>query len=398
MGAGARAFVALGSNLGDRERHLRQAVAALSRMEGVRLVAASPVYENPAQTRDPAQVQPPFLNAVVEIESRLGPGELLARLQRLEREAGRISEAPWEPRPLDLDLLLYGGRVRGPEEGPPELPHPRLRERRFVLQPLADLAPELEVPAVGATVAELLANCTDRARLERTSVRLWQALSELPEALRHVAVEGVIGAGKTSLARMLAERFAGRLVLEEFDENPFLPQFYSNPDRWAFHTQLAFLASRFRQQKALLARDLFQRLTISDYTFEKDRIFAHITLAGDELRLYETLYALMEPATAVPDLVIYLQSSVERLMHNIARRGRPYERNMRRDYIEEVAAAYERFFRHYARGPLLIVNSTGIDFVNQPEDFERLVARIAAMAGRTGTAVFDPPPSPELEF
>jgi len=394
-----RAFIALGSNLGARERHLRSAVASLVAAEGVRVVNTSPVYETDAHTVEAGQVQPPFLNAVVEIETTRSPEELLELLQYLERESGRVQGPRWDPRPLDLDLLVYGDREITPSDDCPlQVPHARLAERRFVLQPLVDLDPALVIPGVESTVEALLASCPDSSPLATTTMSLRPAAAILPDSLRYVAVEGVIGAGKTSLARMLAERMAGRLVLEEFDENPFLPDFYRNPDRWAFHTQLAFLASRFRQQKALMDRDLFHQRTVSDYTFDKDRIFAHITLTGDELHLYETVYTLMEPSTATPDLVVYLQSSVDRLMHNINQRGRAYERNMQRSYIEEVAAAYDRYFRHYDKGPLLIVNSSAIDFVNNPEDFERLVARIATMAGRAGTSLFNPPSSLELDF
>lgn len=393
----ARAFVGLGANLGVRAAQLQAAVHALAQSEGVEVRALSPVYESEALTRDAAEVQPPYLNAVAELRTALSPEALLALLHRLEAAAGRVRREPWAPRPLDLDLLLYDDLVR--EGAPPELPHPRMAERRFVLQPLADLAPERAVPGTGATVAELLARCPDQPALERMPFALSPgapAPLALTENLRYVAVEGVIGAGKTSLARMLAEHLGARLVLEEFEENPFLPDFYRDPGRWAFQTQLAFLASRFRQQKGLLARDLFQQRTVSDYTFDKDRIFAHTTLEGDELQLYESLFTLMEPATATPDLVVYLRSSVERLMHNIAQRGRPYEANIERSYIAELAEAYDRYFRHYTRGPLLVVNSTAIDFVHDPADFERLLARIASMAGRRGTAVFNPPASLDL--
>ena len=174
--------------------------------------------------------------------------------------------------------------------------------------------------------------------------------------------------------------------------------FYREPVRWAFHTQLAFLASRFRQQKALGARDLFHHATVADYTFDKDRIFAHLTLDGDELRLYENLYGLMESATPQPDLVVYLQSSVDRLMRNIALRDRPYERSMERSYIAELAESYDHYFRHYTKGPLLIVDSTAIDFVQEREDFERLIRQVAAMAGRTGTVHFNPTSSSQLDL
>jgi 2-amino-4-hydroxy-6-hydroxymethyldihydropteridine diphosphokinase len=388
-----RAFIGLGANLGDRARQLGLALQELNREIGVRVVAVSPVYEGPAHTLD-GESQPPFLNAVAEVRTTLEPNALLDTFHRIEHEAGRERRAPWAPRPLDLDLLLYGEHVVWDDDL--AVPHPRMGERRFVLQPLADLAPDLIVPGVGMSVEYLLAQCADPSVLRAVPQPLdflgpsMGEAFDIPDALRYVVVEGVIGAGKTTLAQLVAERMGARLVLEEFEENPFLPDFYRDPVRWAFQTQLAFLASRFRQQKELGARDLFHHATVADYTFDKDRIFAHITLSGDELQLYENLYGLMESATPQPDLVVYLQSSVDRLMQNIALRGRPYEKNMERSYIAELAEAYDRYFRTYTKGPLLIIDSTTIDFVNEQDDFERLVRRIAAMVGQTGTVHFNP--------
>lgn len=218
----------------------------------------------------------------------------------------------------------------------------------------------------------------------------------LPDRLSYVAVEGVIGAGKSTLARMLAERVGGRLVLEEFEENPFLGTFYQDRDRWAFQTQLAFLASRFKQQKALAARDLFHRHLVADYTFDKDRIFAHVTLSGDELQLYQTLYGIMEPSAPVPDLVVYLRSSVDRLVHNVALRGRSYEANMDSAYLAELSEAYDQYFFHYRKSPLLIVDASRIDFVREPNTFDELVRQMASVKG--GTAYFNPPQTMQLAF
>ena len=211
----------------------------------------------------------------------------------------------------------------------------------------------------------------------------------LRDDLRYIVIEGVIGAGKTSLCRLLAERFNAQLVLEQFEENPFLARFYEDPPRWAFHTQLSFLASRFRQQKSMLDRNLFHQVVISDYIFDKDRIFAHLNLEGDELQLYETLFQQMQPATPRPDLVVYLQSSPERLMQNIRERGRQYEKKMSRKYIEDLNEAYNYYFFRFDRCPLLIINATHIDFVKNPSDLDELVAQIATTV-HPGTTYFNP--------
>ena len=193
-----------------------------------------------------------------------------------------------------------------------------------------------------------------------------------PLESRYIAIEGVIGVGKTSLARLLARDTGGRLHLEVVDENPFLPRFYAEPRRYAFQTQIFFLLSRFRQQQELHQQDLFGTPVFSDYIFAKDRIFANVTLDDEELRLYERLAAELEPRVPVPDLVVYLQASVDVLMARIAQRGRAYEVQISRSYIEELNEAYNHFFFHYGDSPLLVVNTSGMDFVGNPEHYEVL--------------------------
>lgn len=194
--------------------------------------------------------------------------------------------------------------------------------------------------------------------------------------IRHIAVEGVIGAGKTTLCNMLGETLGGKVVLEKFEENPFLKDFYRDPDRFAFQTQIFFLLTRYKQQRDLFQADLFHKFLVTDYIFEKDKIFAYLNLQDEELKLYETLVSSIEHSIPTPDLVVYLQSNVQRLMANIRRRGRSYESDMSENYIKELNEAYNYFFFRYKATPLLIVNATELDFVGNREQYQALVSEI----------------------
>jgi deoxyguanosine kinase len=193
---------------------------------------------------------------------------------------------------------------------------------------------------------------------------------------RYIAIEGVIGAGKTTLAKKIKEKLNSELILEQFEANPFLEKFYNDRKRYAFQTQMFFLINRFKQQEQLNQGNLFTDYTVCDYIFEKDRIFAYLNLSGEELKLYESIFPLLSRNLRKPDLVVYLQSGIDRLMYNIKRRGRKIERGLTRNYIEELSEAYNHFFFLYNETPLMIVNSTEIDFVNNEEDFGELFKQI----------------------
>ena len=205
---------------------------------------------------------------------------------------------------------------------------------------------------------------------------------------RYIVVEGPIGVGKTSLAELLAERLQARKLLEGPEENPFISHFYTDMRRYAFQTQLYFLLNRFRQQQELVQFDLFKQSLVSDYLFAKDKIFAYLTLDDNELALYERLHPLLEMRVQKPDLVLYLQASTEVLMRRIQMRGRAYERELDRKYLEDVNAAYNHFFFHYSVTPLLVVNTNDIDFVKHKEDFEDLVKQVEVV--RAGTHYYVP--------
>ena len=205
---------------------------------------------------------------------------------------------------------------------------------------------------------------------------------------RYIAVEGPIGVGKTSLARMLASELDGDLLLEQTEDNPFLDKFYRDTKRYAFQTQIFFLLTRYQQQKDLSQLDLFQRMVVSDYLFDRDRIFAHLNLDKDELRLYDSVYMLLEARITRPDLVILLQTRPEILRERIRARGIRSERNISLEYLEEVTEAYRDYFFYYSDSPLLVVDATEIDFVRNREDFEDLVKEIKGT--RKGTWYYRP--------
>ena len=193
---------------------------------------------------------------------------------------------------------------------------------------------------------------------------------------RFIVVEGPIGVGKTSLARILSKELNGRLILEEPEENPFLSSFYKDRKRYAFQTQIFFLISRYRKHQELSQMDLFDKVLISDYFFQKDRIFAGVNLDDAELLLYDQVYSLLNPYMPEPDLILFLQASTEMLMERVRLRGKDYEKELTFEYLNELNQAYTNFIFHYSGSPLLVIETTDIDFVNNREDLDDLVAEI----------------------
>jgi deoxyadenosine/deoxycytidine kinase len=200
---------------------------------------------------------------------------------------------------------------------------------------------------------------------------------------QYIAVEGVIGVGKTAVVERLAERLDATTVLEEWGQNPFLKPFYEGGPGAAFQAELFFLLSRYRQQQELQQRSLFPQHTVSDYVFEKSRLYAYLNLEDSELLIYEKLYALLAESVPRPDLVVYLQAPTEVLLKRIRTRGRPEESRLSEEYLAEVNRAYNHYFFHYTQTPLLVVNTTDLDFVKRPEDVGDLLKQIQGMGKGT---------------
>lgn len=203
-----------------------------------------------------------------------------------------------------------------------------------------------------------------------------------------IVIEGPIGVGKTSLTRLLAKEFDARLVLEKAEENPFLPQFYRDRKKYAFQAQIFFLLNRFQQQREIAQLDLFNQITLSDYLFAKDRIFASLNLDDQELALYDQIFQLLNGQIPTPDLVIFLQAKPEVLLHRVKSRNISYEKDADLEYLKTLTEAYNYYFFHYDQTPLLVVDTSEIDFVNRKEDFAQLIREIKQM--KKGTWYFIP--------
>jgi deoxyadenosine/deoxycytidine kinase len=200
---------------------------------------------------------------------------------------------------------------------------------------------------------------------------------------KYIVVEGPIGVGKTSLAKMLAAEFQARTVFETVEDNPFLAKFYQDRETYAFQNQLFFLLNRYQQQRKLIQQELFSQATVADYLFAKDKIFASLTLSAEELGLYQQIYQLLDPRLPKPDLVVYLQARPDVLYKRLKKRDKSYERGVTLEYLTEVAQAYNQFFFHYDESPLLVVNTSEIDFVKSSQDLADLIREINSMGSGT---------------
>ncbi|MCM8568857.1 2-amino-4-hydroxy-6-hydroxymethyldihydropteridine diphosphokinase [Gramella jeungdoensis] len=366
-------ILALGSNLGDRPGYMQKALQMIHENIGW-ILDISKIYETPAWGFEGNS----FLNACVSVSTRLKPQEILRQLLKIETELGRQrSDAKnYQNRTIDLDILLFEDEVLDTPHL--KIPHPGIPERVFVLRPLNDIASSEKHPVLNRKIAQLLKETRDDSPISVAGVKLEkpQKTYDFP-GCNYIAVEGNIGAGKTSFSTMISQDFNAKLVLERFKDNPFLPKFYENKDRYAFPLEMSFLADRYQQLSDDLAQyDLFKDFVISDYDVFKSLIFARITLHEDEYSLYHKLFHLMYKELVKPELYIYLYQNTERLLENIKKRGRDYEQNIQPDYLVEINKSYLNFIKSQSNMKVQVIDISGLDFVANRKDYLYLLEEI----------------------
>jgi len=366
-------YIALGSNEGDR-LHLLQLAVDMIYLEIGDVVKLSPIYETPAWGFEGAA----FLNMCIAIHSRFSPRKVLQKLLEIETKLGRTrnTNGSYKNRTIDLDILLMEEAVISTDSL--ELPHPEMQNRKFVLMPLADIAGKERHPSLQLSINELLENNSDKSEIHKIQETLKTPGRNFSfVSFNYIAVEGNIGAGKTSLSTMISQEFNAKLILERFKDNPFLPKFYEDKNRYAFPLEMSFLADRYQQLSDDLAQyDLFTDFVVSDYDVFKSLIFAKITLQEEEYALYEKLFRIMYKELVKPDLYIYLYQNTERLLENIKSRGRDYEQNIQPEYLMEINKSYLAFIKSQSNIKVKIIDISELDFVNNRKDYLYILERI----------------------
>ncbi|MDO9037264.1 MAG: 2-amino-4-hydroxy-6-hydroxymethyldihydropteridine diphosphokinase [Lutibacter sp.] len=361
-------YLSLGSNQGNKLENLQQATDLIAEKIGA-VVRISSVYK----TESWGFKSDDFLNCCIQISTSLNPENLLKSIQEIELLLGRKKtfETSYKARIIDIDILLFDTEIILSKEL--MVPHKEMLNRKFVMVPLAEIAPNLIHPITKQRIQTCLENCTDNSYIEKTSFTLERPVS-LAEKFNYIAIEGNIGSGKTTLATMIAEDFNAKIILERFADNPFLPKFYEDKDRYAFPLEMSFLADRYSQLSDDLAQfDLFKNFIVSDYYIFKSLIFAQVTLQKDEFYLYRKMFDIMYKEISKPDLYIYLYQDTPQLIKNIKKRGREYEQNIAPEYLDKIHQGYSSFIKTEENLKTLIIDVSQKDFLNNPEEYKEII-------------------------
>jgi deoxyguanosine kinase len=357
--------LSIGSNQGNRLENIQTCIDLIHQEVGT-VIQVSKLYETPAWGFE----SDAFYNCALVLHSYVSGQKILSQVLKIEKQLGRIrsGEQGYQSRIIDIDLIVFDDEIIESEKL--KVPHPLMQNRNFVLLPMQDLKLDWKHPIFQKTISELIAITPDDSICSVVQ-NLKEPLKEIPlEKFNYIAFEGNIGAGKTTLVNKIAEDFNAKTVLERFADNPFLPKFYKDQNRYAFPLEMSFLADRYQQLSDDLAQfDLFKDFIVADYHIFKSLIFAKITLAEDEYRLYRNLFDIIYKEMPKPDLYIYLYQNTERLLQNIKKRGRNYEQNIEADYLDKINNGYLEYIKSQTDLNVLIIDVSNRDFVKKHEDY-----------------------------
>ena len=364
-------YLSLGTNQGDKLENLQNAVHLIDEsIGGVQKISA--IYKSPSWGFEGNE----FFNICISVSTDQLPATLLESLLAIEKDLGRTrtDQKGYQNRNIDIDILLFEDEIIFSKTL--TVPHSKMLERKFVLLPLVEIAPNTIHPIEKNQLHVCLQNCSDTSEVLKITQRLERPI-QITEKYNYIAIEGNIGAGKTSLANLLSDTFNAKLVLERFADNPFLPKFYEDKERYAFPLEMSFLADRYQQLSDDLAQfDLFKNFIISDYYIFKSLIFAQVTLPEDEYLLYRKMFNLIYKEIPKPDLYVYLYQNTDRLLENIKKRGRTYEQNIESEYLEKIHDGYKSFINTQDGLNLIIIDVSEMDFVNTPADYNFIINKI----------------------
>ncbi len=361
-------YLSLGSNQGNKLEKLQKAIDLIGENIGI-VRKISSVYK----TASWGFKSDDFYNICLEISSSLNPENLLNSLELIERKLGRIisKTTDYAARPIDIDILFFDNEIIFSKYL--IVPHKEMLQRKFVMIPLVEIAPNFIHPIEHQRIITCAKNCTDTTAIEKTEHILKKPVC-ISEKYNYIAIEGNIGAGKTSLTKLISDQFNAKTVLERFADNPFLPKFYTDNERFAFPLEMSFLADRYQQLSEDLAQfDLFKNFIISDYYIFKSLIFAQVTLQNDEYFLYRKMFDIMYKEITKPDLYIYLYQNTARLIENIKKRGRDYEQNIAPEYLDKIHKGYVNFIESQQGLNTLIIDVSDKDFIKKPEDYRYII-------------------------
>lgn len=364
--------LSIGSNYGNRLENIESCLQLIHHQVAT-VVKVSKVYESPSWGFE----SDPFYNIAVVLNTYDSADIILNKVLAIESQMGRVrnENSGYQSRSIDIDIIAFDNEIINTAQL--KVPHPLMQERIFVLKPMLDLNLEWIHPILNQTVAELLFATDDKSDCIAVKSIASPLQNIALEHFNYVAFEGNIGAGKTTLATKIAEDFNAKSVLERFADNPFLPKFYKDQNRYAFPLEMSFLADRYKQLSDDLSQfDLFKDFVVADYHIFKSLIFAKITLAEDEYRLYSNLFHIIYKEMPKPDLYVYLYQNSERLLQNIKKRGRSYEQEIEADYLDKINTGYLDYIKSQPDLNILIIDVSDRDFVKNHEDYLFILSEI----------------------